>query len=244
MKKFIQSTLQRLLGFRRYLVLFSWFKIKTLRGDKKEGDFFFFLDQLPSDATVLDIGANLGIMTVHLARKCDQGHVHAIEPIPENFLTLGAIVKRFRLSNVSLHQFALGEQPGELEMVMPEVQNVKMQGLSHAVHESITEYNDGQLYKVPMHTLDELRGIFGTVKGIKIDVENFEYFVFKGGESLLKEDRPLVYCELWDNENRAKCFTLFESLGYSIQVLREGSLVNYDSAKHPNQNFFFVPQAR
>ena len=79
-----------------------------------------------SDPTFVDIGANLGIMTVHLARKCDQGHVHAIEPIPENFVTLGAIVKRFRLSNVTLHQFALGEQPGELEMVMPEVQNVKM----------------------------------------------------------------------------------------------------------------------
>ena len=242
MKKFVQSILQKLLGFRRYLVLFAWFKIKTLRRDKKEGDFFFFLDLLPENATALDIGANIGIMTVHLARKCPQGHIHAIEPIPENFRTLEAINRRFRLSNVSLHNFALGVEPGELEMVMPHVENVKMQGLSHAVHESITEFNEGQRYTVPMHTLDELRTQFGKVHGIKIDVENFEYFVFKGGENMLKEDRPVVYCELWDNENRDKCFQLFRDLGFSIQVLHQGSLEDYDPGKHPNQNFFFVPK--
>ena len=244
MKKFIQSVLQKVLGFRRYLVLFSWFKIKTLRRDQKEGDFFFFLDQLPVDGTVLDIGANIGIMTVHLAKKCHQGHIHAIEPIPENFCTLQSIVKRFRLTNVTLHQFALGTEPGELEMVMPEVQNVKMQGLSHAVHESITEFNEGQRYTVPMHTLDELRPTFGRVSGIKIDVENFEYFVFKGGEQMIREDRPLVYCELWDNENRAKCFDLFQGLGFSIQVLQGGKLERFAPERHQNQNFFFVPEER
>lgn len=244
MKKFVQSVLQKLLGFRRYLVLFSWFKIKTLRRDKKEGDFFFFLELLPADATVLDIGANIGIMTVHLAKKCVAGHVHAIEPIPENFSTLQSISKRFHLTNVSLHNYALGVEPGELKMVMPEVENVKMQGLSHAVHDSITEYNEGQFYTVPMHTLDGLRKDFGMVKGIKIDVENFEYFVFKGGENLLREDRPIVYCELWDNENRDNCFDLFRQLGFSIQVLSNGKLENYDPNRHQNQNFFFVPGDR
>lgn len=241
MKKFVQSLLQRLLGFRRYLVVFSWFKIKTLKRDKKEGDFFYFLNQLSPTDTVLDIGANIGIMTVHLAQRCSQGAVHAIEPIPENFVTLERICKIFKCDNAVLHHFALGDAEGELEMVMPEVQNVKMQGLSHAVHESITEFNEGHKYAVPQHRLDGLRNTFGTVKGIKIDVENFEYFVFKGGESLLKEDRPLVYCELWDNDNRAKCFSLFTSLGYTIQVLDQGQLSLYEPENHTNQNFFFVP---
>jgi len=241
MKKFVQSLLQRLLGFRRYLVVFSWFKIKTLKRDKKEGDFFYFLNQLSPSDTVLDIGANIGIMTVHLARRCSEGKVHAIEPIPENFATLKRICEIFKCSNASLHHFALGEQEGELEMVMPEVQNVKMQGLSHAVHESITEFNEGRKYAVPQHRLDGLRSTFGKVHGIKIDVENFEYFVFKGGENLLREDRPLVYCELWDNENRAKCFALFESMGYSVQVLEQGQLSRYNPSQHSNQNFFFVP---
>ncbi len=243
MKKFVQSILQKLLGFRRYLVLFSWFKIKTLRRDKKEGDFFFFLEMLSPNATVLDIGANSGLMPDHLTKKCSSGHVHAIEPIPENFETLKAINKRFKLTNVTLHNFALGAETGELEMVMPKVENVKMQGLSHAVHESITEFNEGERYTVPQHKLDDLRKDFGVIKGIKIDVENFEYFVFKGGENLIREDRPVVYCELWDNENRAQCFELFQKLGFSIQVLNQGKLENYEPGRHQNHNFFFVPES-
>lgn len=240
MKKFVQNILQKVLGFRRYLVLFSWFKIKTLHRDRKEGDFLFFLDMLSPDSNVLDIGANIGIMTVHLARRCSKGQVHAIEPIPENFATLQSIVKRFKLRNVHLHQFALGESPGELEMVMPRVQNVKMQGLSHVVHESIEDFNEGERYKVPVHTLDDLGEITASVQGIKIDVENFEYFVFKGGERMLREQGPIVYCELWDNENRAKCFELMQDCGYTIKVLENGQLEVFAPQQHQHQNFFFV----
>lgn len=240
MKKLVQSILQKLFGFERYLVLFSWFKIKTLSRDKKEGDFLFFMSMMPEDALVLDIGANIGIMTVHLAQKCKRGTVHAIEPIPENFSTLGKIVRRFKLSNVKLHQFALGAEKGELEMVMPKVQNVKMQGLSHVVHESITEFNEGEIYKVPQHRLDDLPEMVNGVKGIKIDVENFEYFVFKGGENTLSTYGPVIYCELWDNENRALCFEFLEGLGYQTKVLQDGELVLFNAGVHKQQNFFFV----
>ncbi len=58
------------MGFRTYLYVFAIFKIKTLRSDPKEKDFFHFLSLLKDGkGAVLDIGANIGIMTVHLARK-------------------------------------------------------------------------------------------------------------------------------------------------------------------------------
>lgn len=240
MKKRIQRILQGLLGFKRYLFVFSLFKIRTLRWDRKEGDFLHFVSLLPPDATVLDIGANIGIMTAKLAQHCPRGHIHAFEPIPENFAALQRIVQHFKFKNVSLHSFALGEAPGEIQMVMPEVQNVKMQGLSHVVHESIDEFNEGQFYKVPIYRLDDLQAQLGIPKAIKIDVENFEYFVFKGGEQMLRTHRPLIYCELWDNENRAKCFDLLQDIGYKIQILEQGKLIDFDPRKHQRQNFFFV----
>lgn len=241
MKKRLQNFLQSVLGFRRYLFLFSLFKIRTLRRDKREGDFFHFLSMVPPDAKVLDIGANIGIMTALLAKHCKRGEVHAIEPIPENFETLTRICRHFGFVNVRLHQFALGAEEGELEMVMPEVKNVKMQGLSHVVHESIPEFNEGLRYAVPQHPLDNLGEIVEGVQAIKIDVENFEYFVFKGGENTLRKFKPLIYCELWDNENRAKCFELLAGeLGYKVMVLQRGELVKFDPSLHENQNFFFV----
>ena len=115
-----------------------------------------------------------------------------------------------------------------------------MQGLSHAVHESITEFNEGDLYKVPQERLDDLHSSFGEVKGIKIDVENFEYFVFEGGREMLREWGPVIYCELWDNENRVKCFALLRKLGYQVKVLHQGKLAIFDPQVHQNQNFYFV----
>lgn len=241
MKKIIQKTLQGLMGFRRYLFVFSWFKIKTLAWDRKEGDFNHFLSMIPENGLVLDIGANIGIMAVPLAKRCKNGMVHAIEPIPENFEALQRICKHFRLKNIKFHQMALGEENGELEMVMPEVKGVQMQGLSHAVHESIDDYNEGQRYKVPQYRLDDLPDMVANVKAIKIDVENFEYFVFSGGRETLKKYKPIIYCELWANENRDKCFHLLsDELGYEIKVLIGKELVAYDPGKHDKQNFFFV----
>lgn len=241
MKKRIQWFLQRLLGFRRYLFVFSLFKIRTLRWDRKEGDFLHFLSLLQDHDVVLDVGANIGIMTAKLAQRCRKGKVHAFEPIPENFNALTRIVAHFRFDNVVLHPYALGEAPGEIQMVMPEVQNVKMQGLSHVVHDSIEDFNEGQRYSVPIHTLDALAGQFGKVRAIKIDVENFEFFVFKGATELLKRDRPMIYCELWDNANRVKCFDfLTQEVGYQIQILEGGKLIPFDPQVHVRQNFFFV----
>jgi FkbM family methyltransferase len=241
MKKLVQNALQTVLGFRRYLFVFSLFKIYTLRRDKREGDFFHFLSLLPEDAKVLDIGANVGIMTALLAKHCLRGEIHAIEPIPENFAALTRICRHFNFANVRLHQFALGAEEGQLEMVMPEVKNVKMQGLSHVVHASITEYNEGRRYAVPQHHLDALPEMMEGVQGIKIDVENFEYYVFEGGKELLRKFKPLIYCELWDNENRAKCFDLLRNqLGYKIQVLEGKKLIDFDPKIHQKQNFFFV----
>lgn len=241
MKKRIQWFLQWLLGFRRYLFVFSLFKIRTLRWDRKEGDFLHFLSLLQENDVVLDIGANIGIMTAKLAQRCHKGKVHAFEPIPENYSALERIVLHFRFKNVVLHAYALGESPGEIQMVMPEVQKVKMQGLSHVVHDSIQDFNDGAYYSVPIRTLDELAEHLGPVRAIKIDVENFEYFVFKGGAELLRRHKPMIYCELWDNENRAKCFDfLMHEIGYQIQILDQGKLIPFHPGVHVRQNFFFV----
>ncbi|MEW6702255.1 MAG: hypothetical protein AB1298_06005, partial [Bacteroidota bacterium] len=73
MKNKIKCVLQKLLGFRGYLFVFSIFKIFTLKYDKKEGVFLELLNHLSNDSIVLDIGANIGIMTVLLAKKCNKG---------------------------------------------------------------------------------------------------------------------------------------------------------------------------
>ena len=127
------------------------------------------------------------------------------------FLTLERIIKRFKLTNVSLVKKALGAEAGEIEMVMPKFGKARKQGLSHVIHDSIDTFNDGTKYKVPVVTLDSvLENKTCRPTAIKLDVENFEYFVLKGGEELISKHMPIIYTELWDNENRVKCY------GYSF----------------------------
>lgn len=242
MKSLVQRILQKLLGFDNYLFIFSKFKIRTIHRDAGEKDFFYFLSLLNSSDDVLDIGANIGIMTTHLAKTVPSGIIHSFEPMPDNVKALKRIIKHFNLVNVDLHEFALGNEAGEIEMVMPEVDSVKKQGLSHVVHEEITEFNEGIKFTVPLKVLDQLEQLQNRkIQAIKIDVENFEYQVFLGAENLIRKNKPYIYCELWDNDNRYKCFELLKSWGFAIKVLDQDQLVDYDKSQHSTQNFFFVP---
>jgi FkbM family methyltransferase len=226
------------------MFVFAKYIIRKLDRDKKEKDFVHFLTMLPDKGIILDIGANLGIMTVHLSKKLPCSVIYAFEPMPQNLITLKRIIGHYKLNNVKIIDCALGDQKGEIEMVMPVVKSVKMQGLSHVVHDSITEFNDGIKLKVPVKRLDDFEDFKSEyVSAIKLDVENFEYFVLKGGENLIKNSHPLIYCELWDNENRQKCFSLMRSLGYKIYFLDDDKkeLIHIEDQKTDKQNFFFMP---
>ncbi|CAN5444181.1 hypothetical protein BH10BAC1_BH10BAC1_05190 [soil metagenome] len=246
MKNTAKYILHKLLGFKNYLFIFSLYKILTLRKDKNEKDFFAFLRLIPENTLILDIGANIGVMTVHLARTIKGSTVYAFEPMPNNISTFKRIIRYFKLENVKLFEIALGNSEGEAEMVMPVISKVKMQGLSHVVHDSIPVNNDGERFKVPLKMLDhmsELTTASKRISAIKIDVENFEFFVLEGAKQLLAKHKPIVYAELWENENREKCFELFKKLNYKTVVVIDNKAVEFDAGKHKTQNFIFLTNA-
>lgn len=238
-KNGIKYILQRLLGFRRYLLVFSRFKIATLHKDKKEADFFVFMDILQDPKIILDIGANIGIMTVHLSKRFPNAQIHAIEPIPCNIQVLKTNIEYYKLMNVEIHEVAVGNEDSSIQMILPHQGKTKMQGLSHVKHESITEWNDGEEFDVPCVKLDNL---FSTEKidAIKLDVENFEFYTLSGGIEAIKRSKPVIYAELWDNENRVRCFELLTQIGYTTNVVDDGTLVPFDALNHNQQNFIFL----
>lgn len=240
MKNSIKYILQQLLGYQNYLMLFAHFKIVNVSKDKKESDFFHFIKLLNNPQVVLDIGANIGIMTTHLSNRFPDAKIHAFEPMPDNLSVLKRIIKRYKLNNVRLHEIALGAVNGKVKMVLPKQGKTKMQGLSHVVHESINEWNEGIQVEVNSMALDFLFPEIN-VQGIKLDVENFEYFVLMGGKSLIERSRPIIYTELWDNENRQRCFAFLKEINYQAHVVVGDCLKTYDSEKHRHQNFIFLP---
>ena len=236
--------LQFTLGFERYLFIFSLFIIKTLRWNKNERDFIHFLQMIPDGGIVLDIGANIGVMSVWLGKKLKQSKIYAFEPIPQNVKTLKRVLRHFKIHNVTVIEKAVGNTHGSVQMVMPVLGKVKMQGLSHVMHETITDFNEGNRYSAPIITIDSFENINTTGKSltaIKLDVENFEYYVLDGAKETIQKHRPLIYTELWENTNRDNCFKFIRAHGYKVCVLVQHQLIEFDPSLHTTQNFFFIP---
>lgn len=242
MKNIIKYILQKVLGFHGYLFLFAKFTVKRLHNNKHEKEFIHFLDMVPANGTVLDIGANIGVMTTVIAQKAHAGKVISFEPMPDNIKILKKMVDHFKLKNVQVIETALGDTPGKLTMVLPVMNSLKMQGLSHVKEENNTDdWNKGVEFTVPVQRLDDIDVLnrLEKIDAIKIDVENYEYFVFKGGEQLLKRHMPFIYCELWANEKRDMCINFLKSIGYSVKVLIDKQLVDFTN-QVDETNFYFI----
>ncbi|NCI45552.1 FkbM family methyltransferase [Sediminibacterium soli] len=242
MKNLLRSFCQKLLGYRNYLYVFALFSIKRMQwGGGHEKEFLYFLDMIPDNrSTVLDIGANIGVMAASIATKHTQAEVFAFEPIPDNQRTIERVVKHHGLKNIRLFKTALGDAAGEIKMVVPVVGSSNMQGLSHVVEAG--RKNDGAFFTVPVQRLDQIPELIAAEKisAIKIDVENFEYYVLKGAQGLLEKHKPVIYCELWENERRSLCLDYIRSMGYAVKIFQDNALADFNGQE--GINFFFVPK--
>jgi FkbM family methyltransferase len=237
-KALIKRTLQRLLGFENYLYAFALFTHWRLRYGLVEKQFPYFVALIPEEGTILDIGANIGVMSTMLSRARPRASVISFEPIPENIRVFKRVQKHYKLSNVTLHEVALSDQGGHIQMVMPVIDNVPMHGLSKVVEEK----DHGITYEVRLCRLDDIPELNEPglqIKAIKIDVENHEHLVFQGGRKLLAKHLPLIYTELWDTDNRVQSLELLRGLGYTAKIYENGRLVDY--AGQTCKNFILIP---
>ena len=235
-KPVLQRILQSVLGFKTYLLLFSIYRIKRI--NSYEPGFNTFLDMIPNEGAILDVGANIGITAVPLASKFNQATVYAFEPIADNFQALTRVIQFFKIRNIVTQKCAVGEAPGTLRMILPVESGVKKQGLGKIDD----NHTAGITEQVPVIRLDSL-DFAGPVAAIKIDVEGHELEVLKGAKALLLTNAPVIYCELWNNAKRVEAITYMATLGYGVSVLNEVANVLEPYNQQPADNFFFMKPA-
>jgi FkbM family methyltransferase len=177
--------------------------------------------------TVVDIGANAGFFAANLARFVGPtGQVHAVEPDPSQRMGLEAI--RARRGNVTLHFVALSDREGDGTLHVPVVAGEPLGALASL---SIPEGRAAiahQQVRVPLTSLDSLLPSSAPpVAFVKCDVEGHELAVLRGGDSLLRRDRPAILVEIEQRHQETDIqhtFDYLAGLGYVGYALRIGGL--------------------
>jgi FkbM family methyltransferase len=144
----------------------------------------------PGDRCV-DVGANVGVHTVRLARLAGRGgEVIAVEPDPD-------VVRRARrnialngLGNVRLIHAAASERAGQMRLYRPSPRDTNRARASLLHHSYLT----GDATTVPVVTVDDLCAD-APVALIKIDVEGHESAVVRGAAGVIARHAPSVVFE-------------------------------------------------
>lgn len=160
--------------------------VSTIRARLKPGSVF------------VDAGANIGFFTVLAATLVgDDGHVFAIEMMPQTAARLRKHIAANGLRNVTVLEFALADRSGDaIVAIVPAGKH----GQASIVRGSSGE--GAQQVSVPTRTLDDLLPADGRVDLMKMDLESAEYLALKGAARVLLQTRAIIIEQL-EGDNSA-----------------------------------------
>lgn len=193
----------------------------------------FILKRLPSNSTFLDIGANIGSILLPVAKKRPDIKVHGIEASPRVFEYLTDNLSKNNLPNGSVYNYAVSDQ-NEQEVKFYSPKELFGKGSMSSVFTK--DYETVKTIKIDTLISDEK---IQNISFIKVDIEGYEYYAFKGAEMLLmKQNAPDILFEFSDwSESKAKGLragdaqALLLSFGYTLYLVeRKNKLIRLDGS--------------
>ena len=179
-----------------------------LYGEYCQGESDLFAQLLRPGQVAVEVGANIGSHTVHLAQLVGPtGRVLAFEPQPLVFSLLSAnLVLNEQFHARAIHA-ALGSAEGSIKVpVLDPRVSQNFGGLSLQGREQGEEVRQTTLDR---HELPSLRLL-------KIDVEGMECEILLGGEETIARHRPVLYVENDRPENSARLIGMIRDMDYRL----------------------------
>jgi FkbM family methyltransferase len=195
------------------------------------GHIRYMLNYLKEGSRFLDIGANIGAVSLYCASQKPEVEVLAFEPHP---FTYAKASENIRLNpdvkNINLLNIGLSNRAGTAQLV--EVADFNL-GMNRIMKHPDP---DKRFVEIKLAVLDDIIGDFPEkeISVIKIDVEGHESEALEGAEKTIARHRPVIFMELSDKnlkQNGRSARELcewFYSREYEIRKTRDNTLIGND----------------
>lgn len=206
------------------------------------------ISKLPlSGATVIDIGANVGLYTLQLSACVGRhGRVIAFEPYSPSATRLRRILRAVGTNNVEVIEKVLTSAASLVPLSVP---GPRLGGNDDAkVHLAGPHEPGGQVVLSSTLDYEASRLDLTSLEFVKCDVEGSELDAFKGGSETIRRFRPAIICEIesqWTSRfghDVAGTIDFVRTLGdYRVVVWEHGRLTDADRKTKTHSNYIFLP---
>jgi FkbM family methyltransferase len=188
---------------------------------------------MPVGGVFLDVGANIGIYTLAMARAAGpSGSVHSFEPNPASFERLSHHVLQNGLANVRLNQVAVGSAEGRAKLNAPTKEN---SGAASLLSTNMPARFEARPIEVQVTSLDAYCSshAFERVDVIKIDCQGYELKVLKGASTVLQTFQPRLLLEydvdwlLATGTSGTELYSTLKRAGYECFQRHHGRLIQF-----------------
>lgn len=186
-------------------------------GDYCLGEMRVYRNIVKPGMTVLDVGANIGLMSLHFSELVGSGGtVHAFEP---SEFANGLLMHNCALNrreNIIVHRSAVSEAVGQTTFPSPnpeKIEKFNFGTLSLATH---FIGSNGRDVPTEMISIDSLK--LDRCDFIKVDVEGFEAAVIRGGLETIDRFQPHLSLEIGNPADDTSWVTALRTRGYRIFV--------------------------
>ena len=188
---------------------------EILLQSKYKSEYFFPKEINPK--IIFDIGGNIGITAIYLAKVFPDAIIYTFEPLKENFELLEKNIQFYQ--NIKAFNFGLGSENGNFKVYLSN-DSENFGGISF--------YPNPVGNKAESYVLCEVKNINDIIKNfniesidlIKIDTEGAEYDILSSLEEKILRKTSWLAGELHGNRD-FELLSYLERLGFSISLKKE-----------------------
>lgn len=170
------------------------------------------IENLNEASVFFDIGANVGIYSISVAKKFSDIHIFAFEPVPETVEILKEnIVRNNVASKISIFDEAVSNTDGFINLTLDFHS-------SNYVTNNNSYYNKKSVKTVTIDKFVEENKI-ENIDLMKIDVEGHEYNVLEGSIRALDTFKPIILIELIERNDQIFADRVNHDYNDSIRIL-------------------------